>query len=116
MQGQFSEVALDLVARDGTKIPVLAFAAERHDEDGALLYTRLVLVRPAIVASTNAISSSRVDSAASTMRDERATSELREEFIAVLGHDLRNPLAAIASGSRLLKREPNSDRAGKSST
>ena len=27
--------------------------------------------------------------------DERETSELREQFIAVLGHDLRNPLAAI---------------------
>jgi signal transduction histidine kinase len=36
--------------------------------------------------------------------DERATSELREQFIAVLGHDLRNPLAAIAASSELLAR------------
>jgi signal transduction histidine kinase len=33
---------------------------------------------------------------------ERETSELREQFIAVLGHDLRNPLASIAAGTRLL--------------
>jgi sigma-B regulation protein RsbU (phosphoserine phosphatase) len=29
---------------------------------------------------------------------------LREQFIAVLGHDLRNPLAAISSGVRLMTR------------
>jgi signal transduction histidine kinase len=37
-----------------------------------------------------------------TLLSERETSELREQFIAVLGHDLRNPLAAIAAGTRLL--------------
>ncbi len=35
---------------------------------------------------------------------EKEMSELREQFIAVLGHDLRNPIAAIDAGtSRLLK-------------
>ena len=32
--------------------------------------------------------------------DERKTAELREQFIAVLGHDLRNPLAAIDAAAR----------------
>lgn len=36
--------------------------------------------------------------------DERATAELREQFIAVLGHDLRNPLASIEGGTRLLEK------------
>lgn len=36
-------------------------------------------------------------------RDEEA--KLREQFIAVLGHDLRNPLAALQSGFRLLDKE-----------
>jgi signal transduction histidine kinase len=36
--------------------------------------------------------------------DERAQSELREQFIAVLGHDLRNPLAAISAIGELLAR------------
>lgn len=31
--------------------------------------------------------------------------ELREQFIAVLGHDLRNPLAAIDAGTRMLANE-----------
>lgn len=33
------------------------------------------------------------------------TGLLREEFVAILGHDLRNPLASIASGIRLFKKE-----------
>jgi signal transduction histidine kinase len=36
--------------------------------------------------------------------DEIETARLREQFIAVLGHDLRNPLAAIDAGARLLER------------
>ncbi|MDX1541614.1 MAG: GAF domain-containing sensor histidine kinase, partial [Geminicoccaceae bacterium] len=34
---------------------------------------------------------------------ERQAAELREQFIAVLGHDLRNPLASIRAGVRLLR-------------
>jgi signal transduction histidine kinase len=34
--------------------------------------------------------------------DERRTAELREQFIAVLGHDLRNPLASIDAGAKVL--------------
>ena len=36
--------------------------------------------------------------------EERKTAELRDQFIAVLGHDLRNPLGAIGSSAQLLKR------------
>ncbi|OBZ96818.1 histidine kinase [Pararhizobium polonicum] len=35
---------------------------------------------------------------------ERQGSELREQFIAVLGHDLRNPLASLDAGTRMLQR------------
>lgn len=37
---------------------------------------------------------------------ERKTTELREQFIAVLGHDLRNPLFAISAGAEMLLRKP----------
>ena len=36
--------------------------------------------------------------------DERAAGELREQFIAILGHDLRNPLQAIYAGGNMLER------------
>lgn len=35
--------------------------------------------------------------------DERAAGELREQFIAILGHDLRNPLQAVAAIGELLE-------------
>ena len=41
------------------------------------------------------------------LRDERATSELREQFIAILGHHLRNPLQAIVVTSELIARKVN---------
>lgn len=36
---------------------------------------------------------------------ERAAGELREQFIAILGHDLRNPLAAVSACGQLLQRQ-----------
>src|SRR6202012_1330280 len=38
--------------------------------------------------------------------DAREAGELRDQFIAVLGHDLRNPLASVDAGARLLRRTP----------
>jgi len=38
--------------------------------------------------------------------DERETAHLREQFIAVLGHDLRNPLGSISSATHVLSRIP----------
>jgi signal transduction histidine kinase len=43
---------------------------------------------------------------------ERQSSELREQFIAVLGHDLRNPLASIDAGAKLLDKEKLQGKAG----
>ena len=46
----------------------------------------------------------RLKAANGALEREKEVSELREQFIAVLGHDLRNPIAAIDAGtSRLLK-------------
>ena len=40
----------------------------------------------------------------SALRDAHADSELREQFIAILGHDLRNPLQAVYSAGVLLEK------------
>ena len=37
--------------------------------------------------------------------DERAAGELREQFIAILGHDLRNPLHSVMANGDLLERK-----------
>lgn len=41
--------------------------------------------------------------------DERSRAELREQFIAVLGHDLRNPLSAIQNAATLLQETGNDE-------
>jgi signal transduction histidine kinase len=53
----------------------------------------------------------RLDTSEAALLGERQAAELREQFIAVLGHDLRNPLAAIDAGTRILQREPLSEKA-----
>lgn len=46
----------------------------------------------------------QLDLSEKTLRQERETSELREQFIAILGHDLRNPLNAVSNSAQLLSR------------
>jgi len=41
-----------------------------------------------------------------SLLEERGTSDLREQFIGVLGHDLRTPLGAISMGVELMKDGP----------
>jgi sigma-B regulation protein RsbU (phosphoserine phosphatase) len=72
--------------------------------DGELISTRLVVIK---AADRRRYERELVDArtaATKTLESERETAELREQFIAVLGHDLRNPLAAISAGARLLQR------------
>jgi signal transduction histidine kinase len=44
------------------------------------------------------------------LAQERQLSEFREQFIAVLGHDLRNPLASIDAGVKMLQRANADDK------
>jgi phosphoserine phosphatase RsbU/P len=125
MQGFFHEVALDLLKPDGTVVPVLANAAERRDESDNLLFTRLTLFKATqrrryereLVEAQAAERAARrelqtlVASLEAGMAQEAAgrleaqqAAELREQFIAVLGHDLRNPLAGLEGGRRILER------------
>ena len=41
----------------------------------------------------------------SALQDERASRELREQFIAILGHDLRSPLQAVYVTGQLMERK-----------
>lgn len=50
--------------------------------------------------------SEKLSTAQDALRAEREMSAVREQFIAVLGHDLRNPTASIAAGARTLLRKP----------
>jgi signal transduction histidine kinase len=52
----------------------------------------------------------RWETSESALLDAQETADLREQFIAVLGHDLRNPLASIEGGTRLLQKAALDER------
>lgn len=47
------------------------------------------------------------------LEEERRLAELREQFIAITGHDLRNPVNAVLTSSQLLQRKELGGDAGK---
>lgn len=132
MQGSFNEVALDLVKKDGETFPVLVNAMERRDAEGKPQFIRLTVFNASdrrryereLLKARDELKSLaktleqrvaeatakqlRADSALNTQREE---AELREQFIAVLGHDLRNPLASIAAGMNLIQQSKLDERA-----
>ncbi|WP_183212415.1 GAF domain-containing sensor histidine kinase [Brevundimonas variabilis] len=52
----------------------------------------------------------RAEHSEASLARERETAILRDQFIAVLGHDLRNPVAAVEAGINLLSRSDLSSR------
>lgn len=110
MQGHFNEVALDIICADGAKMAALVNAVERPDQATGAMFIRFVIFNATDRRRYERGLLKARDVAEAEVRSERVTSELREQFIAVLGHDLRNPLASIASGVRLLEKETLSER------
>jgi sigma-B regulation protein RsbU (phosphoserine phosphatase) len=117
MQGFFHEVALDLVQQDGTRLPVLANANQKIADDGEVVETRVALFQ----ASSRRKYERELFDANEAGKAARKKVEalnaslvnaglLRDEFIAVLGHDLRNPLASVKGGVRFLSKESLSPR------
>lgn len=104
LQGFVHEIALDLLDSRGGKIPVIANAAERRGPKGEHLFTRLTVFK-AVDRRTfeRSLIEARIKAEAKA-KSERQATELREQFIAVLGHDLRNPLAAILAGIHVLRK------------
>jgi sigma-B regulation protein RsbU (phosphoserine phosphatase) len=116
LQGRFEDVALDLLTGESDKLVVLANALERRDADGGLIALRLTMVRAEERRGYERALQTREAVALEQLLAEQSASELREQFIAVLGHDLRNPLAAVSSGVRLLQRDPSKERADQIAT
>ena len=117
MQGSFEEFAIDVLKSNGEPLPMIGNASERRDADGKPLAIRLALIRATdrrryekelLVARELATAAEKATE--ERLQRERETAELREQFIAVLGHDLRNPLASIVTGSHVLERAVQTDK------
>jgi sigma-B regulation protein RsbU (phosphoserine phosphatase) len=111
IQGFFHEVALDFVLSDKSRLSVLANATQRTE--GEELVTRIAIFQATSRRKYErelADAGQELGAANATLTE---TAKLRDEFVAILGHDLRNPLASIGSGMRMLSKENLSVRGTK---
>ena len=102
MQGFFNEFAIEMVTATGKPVQMICNALEGRDAAGKPLFTRLALLKATDRRRYEQELLAAREAAKTSLASERETSELREQFIAVLGHDLRNPLASISAGARIL--------------
>jgi sigma-B regulation protein RsbU (phosphoserine phosphatase) len=102
MQGSFSEVKLDLVRRDGQAIPVV-INAQRHEQDGVVFSeVALFVARDRDTYERELLRARRRLEDAVSQEKDRAL--LAEQMVAIVSHDLRNPLQTIQMGAMLLMR------------
>ncbi|MEI8715519.1 PAS domain-containing sensor histidine kinase [Mesorhizobium sp. ISC11] len=115
MQGFFEEVALDIVKADGDILPVLANSLEQRTPAGDVIETRVTLFRATQRRRYERELGEAKRQLEQGLHSAQQTAELREQFIAVLGHDLRNPLASISAGVHMLARntDPSDEKVAK---
>lgn len=110
IKGFFEEIAAELLLPDGTKMQVLINGYAKKDNSGKPEVMRFNIYRATERKIYENNLRGAITDAENTIKTEREMAILREQFIAVLGHDLRNPLAAIKTGSALLNRSLLSER------
>ncbi|SES47439.1 HAMP domain-containing sensor histidine kinase [Rhizobium sp. NFR03] len=109
LQGFSHEISFDLLAADGGRFAA-SMSAQLHGI-AELEASIRITVFPALQRRRYERDLVEAREASEAARlTELETGKLREEFVAVLGHDLRNPLAALSAGVRALSREGSTER------
>jgi signal transduction histidine kinase len=105
LYGFESYVSVPIVRRDGSFFgTVCALDPKPASLSGSRMLESLQLFAELIAAQMDL--EERLDTSRAALTDAEAVGALRDQFIAVLGHDLRNPIAAVAAGLDLLSRRP----------
>jgi PAS domain S-box-containing protein len=97
MQGFANEIALDAVREDGRILPIVANSRQRCDEAGTPLFNRITLFD-----STDRRRYERELLLARRKAEQAATD--KAQLLAMLSHDIRNPLNALMGVVQLLER------------
>jgi PAS domain S-box-containing protein len=123
LQGSLREVQLELVNHQGDRVPVLLNMVRQPGETGILHHVSVFLVTErrsyeqellkARKASDAALAAKKEAQQQLTDANERLLHEAqrKNEFLATLAHELRNPLAPLRTGVHLLKLRHQSDAA-----
>lgn len=109
MYGFQSYISMPIIRKDGTFFGTLCAI----DPNPARLNTPEVVNMFKLYADLISFHLQAVEQLAFTetkLLEERQVAELREQFIAILGHDLRNPLTAVSNVGQLMLRMPLDDR------
>jgi sigma-B regulation protein RsbU (phosphoserine phosphatase) len=110
MQGYFDEVAVELANSGNGKMPIYINGYERKGDNNQPLFMRFTLFK----ASDRRLYEENLQIAKqlaeAKLNIEQKNAQIREQFIAVLGHDLRNPLGGIMSAAQLLARTGVNER------
>jgi sigma-B regulation protein RsbU (phosphoserine phosphatase) len=109
MQGFFDEVVLELSSKSGRKLRVMVNAFERRDKDGQPLFMRYTILK-----ASDRLQYEQNLQDAKTIAEKEVIKQteivaLREQLIAVLGHDLRNPLSTVMMAVELMADSPGED-------
>jgi phosphoserine phosphatase RsbU/P len=103
MQHFFDEVMLEILHVSGSRMQVIINALERRDEHGNPAFTRFTILK----CSDRLLYEQNLKLAKKNAEEEldrqKRNVTLREQLIAVLGHDLRNPLSSITMAVQLLE-------------
>lgn len=110
MYGFRSYISVPIVVADGEMWGTLcAIDPNPRDLGGPEILGSFQLLSELIAAQLEL--DRRFEQSQADLLDERKTAELREQFIGVLGHDLRNPLASVEAGMRILLKNMETGKA-----
>ncbi len=99
----------DAFARMKRGHPILKFENRYRHKDGSYRWLSWNAVPEGGRYYCSARDVTEHKDAAAALQLSKEAALIRDQLIAVLGHDLRNPLAAIASANRMMRREVQSE-------
>jgi two-component system CheB/CheR fusion protein len=99
------------VRKDGTPIDVSVSLSPINDRDGQMMGVSAIArdIGPLLAAQREL--EQRQDKIRALLDQTAEAARRREQFLAMLSHELRNPLAAVLNATRLLENEPLPDLA-----
>lgn len=112
MQGSVAEVQMDLLHKDGQRIPMLLNVVRRkgaasfRDEVAAFVATDRKKYEGELLRARQRAEAAEVQ--LRLLNDELERQDrMKDQFLATLAHELRNPLAPLTNGLQILKLRPN---------